>query len=57
MGSPLDGLLERGEQLAALESVVSEQGCCGASLRRPARREDGSYAFDNLWRFAIARRT
>jgi hypothetical protein len=57
MGSPLDGLLERGEQLAALESVVSEQGCCGASSRRPARREDGSYAFDNLWRFAIARRT
>ena len=21
------------------------------------RREDGSYAFDNVWRFAIARRT
>lgn len=23
----------------------------------PHRREDGAYAFDNVWRFAIARRT
>ena len=22
----------------------------------PYRREDGSYAFDNVWRFAIARK-
>jgi hypothetical protein len=54
----LRGLLSAGPCVMAI-AHAGEDAVRDAVLESiaPYRREDGSYAFDNVWRFAIARRT
>jgi SAM-dependent methyltransferase len=53
----LRGLLSAGPCVMAI-AHAGEDAVRDAVLESiaPCRREDGSYAFDNVWRFAIARR-
>jgi predicted ATPase len=53
----LRGLLSAGPSVKAI-AHSGEGAVRDATLESiaPYRREDGSYAFDNVWRFAIARR-
>ena len=53
----LRGLLSAGPCVKAM-AHAGEDAVRDATLESiaPYRREDGSYAFDNVWRFAIARK-
>ena len=53
----LRGLLSAGPCVKAI-AHAGEEAVRDATLESlaPYRREDGSYAFDNVWRFAIARK-